>query len=76
MAPFICKCEDKSYGGWFNKKKCNDCGSIIHNRNGVQVGGYAWKTQRIKDLEAEVKELKDKHEGWKNNTASWSKVII
>ena len=57
MAPFICKCDNKSYAGWFNKKKCNDCGTIIHNRNGIQVGGYAWKTQRIKDLEKELKEM-------------------
>ena len=58
MAPFICKCEGKSYAGWFNKKKCNDCGEVIHNRNGVVKGGYAWKAQRIKDLKTEVKSLK------------------
>lgn len=58
MAPFICKCENKSYAGWFNKKKCKDCNTIIHNRYGTQIGGYAWKTQKIKDLKKEVKDLK------------------
>ena len=57
MAPFICKCKGKSYAGWFNKKRCKDCGNIIHNPKGVIVGGYQWKTQRIKDLEAEVERL-------------------
>ena len=59
MAPFICKCEGKSYAGWFNKKKCKDCGTIIYNPRGVVNGGYQWKTQRIKDLEAEVAKLKE-----------------
>ena len=57
MAPFICKCKGKSYAGWFNKKTCKECGEVIHNRNGVAKGGYAWKTQRIKVLELEVKNL-------------------
>ena len=65
MAPFICECKGKSYAGWFNKKTCKECGTVIHNRNGVQVGGYAWKTQRIKDLEAEVKELREELRDWK-----------
>ena len=51
MAPFICKCEGKSYAGWFNKKICKECGEVIHNIKGIVKGGYAWKTQRIKDLE-------------------------
>lgn len=71
MAQFICKCKGKSYAGWFNNKKCKDCGTTIHNRNGIQVGGHAWKNQRIKDLEAEIKDLKDtiKHQ------KSWIKEL-
>ena len=49
--PFICECEGKSYAGWFNKKTCKKCNTIIHHKHGVQIGGYQWKTQRIKDLE-------------------------
>tara|TARA_R100000458_G_C8126788_1_gene143419 strand:+ start:142 stop:330 length:189 start_codon:yes stop_codon:yes gene_type:complete len=56
--PFICKCEGKSYAGWFNNKKCKDCKSTIHNKNGIATGGYQWKTRRIKELEAEVERLK------------------
>ena len=67
MAPFTCKCENKSYSGWFNNKKCKDCGTIIYNRKNVDekgnyigsaTNGYAWRTKRIKDLEAEVQTLK------------------
>ena len=59
MAPFICECEGKSYSGWFNKKRCKDCDTIIHFRRTVSQGSYQWRSQRIKDLEAEVKKLKD-----------------
>jgi hypothetical protein len=59
MADFICECEGKSYIGFFNKRKCKDCGTTIHFRRVVSNGSYQWKTQRIKDLEAEVKKLED-----------------
>ena len=51
MAPFTCKCENKSYSGWFNNKKCKDCDTIIHFRKIISIGSHQWKTQRIEDLE-------------------------
>ena len=52
---FVCKCEGHpGYGGWFNGKKCKTCNATIRNMNGVRKGGYAWKTQRIKNLEDRI----------------------
>ena len=66
MASFICKCENKSYTGFYNKKKCKDCDTIIHFRKTVSIGSHQWKTQRIEDLKQEVKDLKNKVESLKH----------
>ena len=60
MALFVCSCENKTYAGFFNNKDCKDCGTKIHNSKGVIVGGYQWKAQRNKELEAKVKYLEKK----------------
>ena len=57
MAPFICECEGKSYGGWFNKKTCKECNTIIHFYKPVAIGGNQWRNQRIKDLEDTIKSI-------------------
>ena len=57
MAPFICKCKDKSYTGFYNKKKCKDCGTTIHFHKTVSIGSHQWKNKRIKELEQQVKAL-------------------
>ena len=54
MAGFICGCEGKSYGGWFNKRTCKDCNEIIHFHKPVLKGGNQWRNQRIEDLEYKI----------------------
>jgi hypothetical protein len=59
MALFVCSCKNKSYAGWFNNKKCKDCGTKIHNPKGVAVGGYQWKTREIKKLKSKLKKANE-----------------